>query len=82
MTQGQAVSIRRNAVVILEHAIARIGAWDAEGWLTDKCDRDAVYLLQHAQWGLEAMDSPASNRFWDEQRREYDAMIAELGVQL
>lgn len=70
--------IRRQAIVTLEHAIARIGFWDAQGWLaTDDDTREAVFTLQQAKWSLEAMDSPASfnKRFWTEERQKYDAML-------
>ena len=69
---------RKKAVQTLEHAIKHIGRWDSDGWLTADCDHDAIHELNHAKWGLEAMDSPATNRFWDEQRREYQRMIARL----
>lgn len=80
LTHSERIAIRRNAVVILQHAQARIGKWDAQGWLTGECDHDAVFALQHAQWSLEAMDSLATNRFWNEQRREYDEMLETLEV--
>lgn len=69
------IETRRKAVVILEHAIARIGAYDAEGWLTNECDHDAVHTLRNAKWSLEAMDSPAVNRFWTQERLKYDDMV-------
>ena len=75
----KAMGIRRNAVVMLDHAIARIGQWDAQGWLTvDDDTREAIFTLQHAKWSLEAMDSPASNRFWERQRCEYDRLVLEV----
>jgi hypothetical protein len=68
------VSVRRNSAVILEHAIARLGYWDAQGWLTVSEEvSDAISLLQHAKWGLEAMDSPACNRYWTKLRMDYEA---------
>ena len=69
-----AIEIRRDAAIRLDHAIARLGYWNYNG----QCDRDAVHLIQNAKWSLEAMDSPASNRFWSEQRQEYNAMLMEL----
>jgi hypothetical protein len=73
--------IRRNAAITLEHAIARLGYYGADGWPNCSDDvRDAVHIIQHTKWGIEAMDSPASNRFWDAQRREYNQTLTENGI--
>jgi len=73
-----AIGIRRDMSVFLDHAIARLGKY-SDGWMTcDDGDRDAVYTIQHAKWSLEAMNAPCSNRFWDEQRREYREMLNSL----
>ena len=79
MTTGQqymALNIRRDAALKLEHAIARIGYW------SDTPNEDvyqAAWIIQNAKWSLEAMDSPASNRFWDGQRNDYDDMLVAIG---
>lgn len=78
---NNAMLARKQACTILEHAIGHIARYDSGGWLTNDCDGDAVYALRHALWGLEAMDSPATNRFWDEQRREYGLMLARIEYQ-
>jgi len=72
------VETRRNAAVILEHAIARLGYYGTDGWFNPNSDLDAVHIIRQAKWSLEAMDSPASSRFWNEQRRAYDQMFEQL----
>jgi len=84
MTPSQAIaatSIRRDAAVRLDHTIARLGYYGADGWPKTNDDDlgDAVHIIQHAKWGIEAMNSPASNRFWAEQRREYNDMLMTIG---
>jgi len=81
MDTYRAIEIRRNAAVILEHAIARIGYWASDGW--PNCDNDTLkagQLMQHVKWGIEAMDSPAVNRFWTQKRLEYEAMLVSEGI--
>lgn len=84
MILGQAylaLTMRREAAVRLEHSIARLGYYGADGWPNCSDDvREAVHIIQHAKWNLEAMNSPASNRFWDEQRRDYGRMLTEKGI--
>ena len=80
MTHSEAIMIRRDAALMLEHAIARIGYYGHDGWPNVDNDNvcDAAHIMQHRKWSLEAMDSPASNRFWDEQRRDYNAMLESI----
>lgn len=66
---------RKYAIERLEHAIRRFTGDD--GWPIGG-ESDTVHTLRHCQWGLEAMDYPVSNRFWDGQRREYAEMIARI----
>ena len=74
MTTSELIETRRQAAVTLDHAIARIGYWGTN----DKDILDAAHIIQHAKWSLEAMDSPATNRFWDEQRRMYRELVESL----
>jgi hypothetical protein len=74
------INARKQAVSVLEHAIEYLARYDKDGWLTNDCDCIAIYALQHAKWGLEAMDAPVTNRFWDEQRREYRRRVPRAVV--
>ncbi len=75
----EAISIRRNAAVQLDHAIARLGYWNHEHYV-DAVDSEAICIIQHAKWSLEAMDSPASNRFWAGETAKYNEMLDAIGV--
>ena len=73
--------IRRNAAITLEHAIARLGHYDAQGWLTcPENDTEAIHIIQNAKWTLEAMDSSASNRFWETERNKYNLMLVDNDI--
>jgi hypothetical protein len=76
---AEAITIRRNAAVQLDHAIARMGYWNHEFYV-DAADSEAIWIIQNAKWSIEAMDSPASNRFWDDERRKYNEILTTIGA--